>query len=138
MDLTHLLVEFQEHVDERGSLIVGEFPRNLPFEVARFFVVTDVPPNVSRGSHSHREHHQLLIAVKGSIRVDLTDGTAPCSIVLDRVGHGLWIPPLFWATEHYLEPTSTLLVLTSHPYDVNDYIDSMAEMLELRANADER
>ena len=42
-------------IDPRGCLSVGEFGRNVPFEVKRYFIVFDVPSQELRGEHAHRD-----------------------------------------------------------------------------------
>src|SRR5450830_1573003 len=60
---------FRAVPDMRGSLSVGEFEREIPFVPRRYFMVYDVPTAETRGEHAHRNCHQFLIAVKGSVRV---------------------------------------------------------------------
>ena len=132
LDTSGLLIEFSTFVDDRGRLVVGERPRSLPFDVLRFFLIQDVPVGTSRGGHAHRVLHQFLIATSGRIRVDLTDGHDDATVILDRRAVGLWIPPLLWATEQYLDADSVLLVLASESFDASEYIDTLEEMRELR------
>jgi UDP-2-acetamido-3-amino-2,3-dideoxy-glucuronate N-acetyltransferase len=132
LDTSGLLIEFSTFVDDRGRLVVGERPRSLPFEVLRFFLIQDVPVGTSRGGHAHRRLHQFLIATSGRVQVDLTDGRDEATVILDRRAVGLWVPPLVWATEEYLDSDSVLLVLASESFDASEYIDTLEEMRQLR------
>ncbi|MBC7480905.1 MAG: WxcM-like domain-containing protein, partial [Rhizobacter sp.] len=78
--------------DMRGSLSVGEFKRDIPFEPKRYFLVFDVPTVETRGEHAHHECHQFLIAVKGSVSVVADDGSAREEFRLDRPSLGIYLP----------------------------------------------
>ena len=45
--------------DLRGSLVVGEYSKQLPFDPKRFFVIFDVPTIEVRGEHAHKIQHQI-------------------------------------------------------------------------------
>lgn len=124
-------IRFPEVIDLRGTLTHGEIGGLLPFEVKRFFFVSDVPSRSIRGEHAHRTCQQLLIAACGSVRVSLTDGYERCDIVLDSPSVGLYLPPMTWATQYAYARTTALLVLASHEYDAASYIRDYDEFLSL-------
>ena len=134
LDTSDLLINFRSIKDERGTLVVGQRPGSLPFDVVRFFLIRDVPIGTSRGGHAHRHLHQFLIATSGRIQVDLTDGANEATVTLHQPDLGLWIPPLMWATERYLDSESILLVLASDLFDAEEYIDTLDEVRQLRGN----
>ena len=72
-----------------GSLTVAEVGGQLPFPVRRFFTVFDVPAGELRGTHAHRECHQFLVAVHGSVTARVDDGARTAETVLDRPELGL-------------------------------------------------
>lgn len=114
---------FTEFTDPRGSLVAGEMPAELlPFVPRRWFLVYDVPSRELRGEHAHRECHQFLLCVAGSLTVAVDDGRRRAEIVLDRPDTGVYIPPMVWGSQFRYEPDSVLLVFASHPYDAGDYI----------------
>lgn len=108
--------------DLRGDLSVGEFERDVPFEVARYFLVFNVPSSRIRGEHAHRACHQFLVCVAGSCSVLVDDGASRAEVVLDRPNLGLHVPPMVWAAQYRYSPDAVLLVLASLPYDADDYI----------------
>lgn len=110
--------------DVRGSLTVGEVPRELPFEPARYFIVFDVPSRELRGEHAHYACQQFLICVHGSCRVLLDDGQHRCEVTLDRPDLGVLMPAMVWGTQYRYSPDAVLLVFASLPYDPADYIRS--------------
>ena len=121
--------------DIRGSLSVGEFERNIPFEPKRYFLVFDVPTVETRGEHAHHECHQFLIAVKGSVRVVADDGSAREEFRLDRPSLGIYLPPMTWGIQYCYSPDAVLLVFASHYYDSADYIRDHGEFLRLKTEA---
>lgn len=109
-------------VDLRGALVAGELPDQLPFPVARFFMVFDVPGEHLRGEHAHRECHQLLLAAHGSVTVLVDDGRRRETVVLSEPDLGLHIEPGTWGVQYGYTRDAVLLVLASHPYDPDDYV----------------
>jgi acetyltransferase-like isoleucine patch superfamily enzyme/dTDP-4-dehydrorhamnose 3,5-epimerase-like enzyme len=116
--------------DIRGRLVVGEIEKALPFVPARFFIVHAVPSAEVRGEHAHRECHQFLLCVKGSVHVVVDDGLNRQEIVLDRPEVGLHIRPLVWGTQYNYSADAALLVFASHSYDPNDYIRDYSTWLK--------
>ncbi len=117
--------------DLRGSLAVGEFADEVPFEVKRFFTVYDVPSQDVRGEHAHRTCHQFLLCVAGSAEVLVDDGRNREHIVLDEPSVGVYMPPMTWGTQFRYSDDAVLLVFASHRYDPGDYIRSYDEFLAL-------
>jgi UDP-2-acetamido-3-amino-2,3-dideoxy-glucuronate N-acetyltransferase len=115
--------------DLRGSLSVGEFPKQVPFAPKRYFIVFDVPGKDVRGEHAHRRCHQFLVCLRGSLSVVVDDGRASEEITLDRPSIGLYLPPMVWAVQYRYSADALLLVFASDPYDANDYIRDYDEFL---------
>ncbi len=115
----------------RGSLSVGEFGSDLPFEAKRFFIVCGVPNLEIRGQHTHRECHEFLICTHGQCTVVVDDGTNREEFLLDRPNIGLHLPPMVWATEYAYSSDASLLVFASHLYEAKDYIRDYDEFLSL-------
>lgn len=121
------LIDLSEIVDSRGSLIVGEVGRQLPFVVNRIFMVSQVPPGEPRGIHAHKECNQFLICVNGSVKAMVDDGNSREVVELTSPGQGLHMPPLTWGCQYDYSEDAVLLVLASHGYDPEDYIHDYAE-----------
>ena len=116
--------------DHRGTLHVGEFPKTLPFKPERFFFVSKVPQGEPRGIHAHKECHQFLVCVSGSVKALVDDGKFRKEIVLDSSNIGLHMPPLTWGAQYDYSDDAVLLVLASHTYDPDDYLHDYDEFLE--------
>jgi acetyltransferase-like isoleucine patch superfamily enzyme len=119
--------------DLRGNLSVGEFPRDIPFDVKRYFLVYDVPSMETRGEHAHRACHQFLICVHGSCSVVADDGHTRQEFRLDRPDIGIHLPPLTWGTQYKYSADAVLLVFASAHYDAADYIRDYEQFTQLIA-----
>jgi UDP-2-acetamido-3-amino-2,3-dideoxy-glucuronate N-acetyltransferase len=123
---------FRTVPDMRGNLSAGEFEREIPFRPLRYFLVYDVPSTEIRGEHAHRQCHQFLIAVKGSVRVVADNSKSREEFLLDSNNRGLYLPPMTWGIQYRYSADAVLLVFASHYYDADDYIrdyDEYARML---------
>lgn len=115
--------------DERGTLVVAEFSKQVPFSIARIFYIHGVAPNTSRGKHAHRLGRQYLICQSGHVLIDATDGKRTRQIRL-MPGQAALIENGIFASEAYIDRDTVLLVLCDRPYDRSDYIESMEEFLQ--------
>ncbi|MGY0652461.1 WxcM-like domain-containing protein [Luteimonas sp. A537] len=123
-------------LDIRGSLTVGEFERSVPFAAKRYFMVFNVPSAETRGEHAHKQCHQFLVCVSGSVNVVADDGHTRREYVLDRPDAGLHLPPMTWGIQYKYSPDAVLLVFASHYYEADDYIRDYDEFVRLaRAGA---
>lgn len=129
------MVRLPRFIDLRGSLSAGEFARDLPFVPTRYFLVFDVPSRETRGEHAHRQCHQFLVCVHGSVRVLADDGLHRREFTLDAPDAGLHLPPMTWGTQYRYSADAVLLVFASHAYDAGDYIRDYDEFLALAAGA---
>jgi acetyltransferase-like isoleucine patch superfamily enzyme len=125
------LYRLPRHQDLRGSLSVGEFGRDLPFDPKRYFLVFDVPSAETRGEHAHRRCDQFLICVSGRCAVVADDGEQRQEFVLDAPNTGLLLPAMTWGTQYKYSADAVLLVFASEHYDASDYVRDYGEFLDL-------
>ncbi len=116
--------------DLRGSLAVGEFPRQIPFVPKRYFVVFDVPSSEIRGEHAHRACHLFMVCVRGACSVVADDGKQREEFRLDHPTLGLHLPPMVWGTQYSHTRDAVLIVFASDYYDPQDYIRDYQEFLD--------
>lgn len=117
--------------DLRGKLSFGELEQHLPFPPKRYFLVYDVPSREVRGEHAHKQLHEFLVCVRGSLSVALDDGTSRDEVLLDTPHLGLHVPPMMWRIHYKYSPDAILLVLASDIYRADDYIRDYDEFLQL-------
>jgi acetyltransferase-like isoleucine patch superfamily enzyme/dTDP-4-dehydrorhamnose 3,5-epimerase-like enzyme len=125
------LIRLHHLKDMRGDLCVAEWQRDLPFVPRRVFMVYNVPSARVRGEHAHRQCHQFLVCVTGSLAVVVDDGSSREEYVLDQPWIGLYLPPKVWGTQYKYSQNATLMVFASHEYDPTDYIREYEEFLRL-------
>lgn len=115
--LTHL----PHHFEDNGDLVVMEGLINVPFAIARVFVVR-APDQAIRGQHAHRACAQFLTCPSGAVEVLCDDGKETSTHMLDHPNLGLLVPAGIWAQQTYFGPHAALTVLCDKPYDAADYI----------------
>lgn len=124
--------------DMRGDLVIAQFNKNLPFVPRRTFIVHNVPSARIRGEHAHRECHQVLLCVTGSVHVLTDDGRNRQEFRLDTPSVGLHLAPYVWGTQYNFSPGAALLVFASHDYAADDYIRVYDEFLKEAASRTNR
>lgn len=131
------LIKLPHHFEENGDLIVMEGLINIPFKIARVFVVR-APQYSIRGQHAHKMCAQFLTCPQGTVEVKCNDGENSASFELNHPNIGLYIPPSIWAEQKYVSQNSTLTVLCDQPYDAEDYIRNYDEYIKFRNELNDR
>jgi UDP-2-acetamido-3-amino-2,3-dideoxy-glucuronate N-acetyltransferase len=108
--------------DMRGDLLATEMRNDIPFPVERLFFVMNVPSDQIRGEHAHKQCHQALVCLQGSVTVAADNGKERAEWLLDRCDKGLHIEPMVWAAQYKYSANAVLAVFASHAYDAADYI----------------
>jgi dTDP-4-dehydrorhamnose 3,5-epimerase-like enzyme len=107
---------------EFGGLCFGEAKRHIPFEIARFFFIFDIPSHATRGSHAHKSISQVIFALRGSFSIDLENGQEHEQVRLEHPERGLLVGPMVWKGISDYEDGSVCLVMASGFYDENEYL----------------
>ncbi len=117
--------------DERGSLVALEENKGIPFEVKRIYYIYGTKSGVSRGFHAHKALKQVAIAVRGSCRFILDDGTERVDVLLNDPAQGLLIESFMWREMHDFSDDCVLMVLADQLYDESDYIRDYEDFLRV-------
>ncbi len=125
------LIPLQAHGDDRGSLVSLEEGRNIPFEIKRVYYMFKTKEGVRRGFHAHKSLRQVAIAVRGSCRFVLDDGTERVELCLDNPAQGLVIESFMWREMYDFSDDCVLMVLADQLYDEADYVRSYEEFLAI-------
>lgn len=126
------LIELQRIENRAGNITSVHGSLNIPFDIKRVFYTYDIPGGESRGAHAHKTCHQFIVAASGAFEVVLDDGVNKRTVLLNRPFFGLHIPPGIWASEQGFSSGSICLVLTSHLYEIGDYIRSYDDFLNYK------
>ena len=122
-------VELPNLGDDRGSLIVADSNKNVPFKVKRIYYILDAKPDIPRGFHAHKELIQLAFCIKGSCNMIMDNGIEKQQVRIDKSNIGLMIPPMVWHEMHDFSEDCVMLVLASAQYDEADYIRDYDEFI---------
>ncbi|EQC43451.1 WxcM-like domain-containing protein [Bacteriovorax sp. Seq25_V] len=126
------LVKFKEIHDSRGSLTFGEFDKEIPFQVKRFFTIYDVKYGYSRGDHAHKECHQFIMCQRGSVDLVFDDGKNRQKISLKEPNVGIHVSPGVWTSLYNFSEGASVIVFTSEYYDESDYIRNYDDFLRFK------
>jgi UDP-2-acetamido-3-amino-2,3-dideoxy-glucuronate N-acetyltransferase len=121
------LLRLPSFVDERGALSVAELGDALPFPVARYFLVGEVPADTARAQHAQRHSQELLSCVAGACTVEVRWHAGNAVHRLADPATALHVPPGVWVECREFSDDALLLVLCSHPYDPSDQITDVGE-----------
>ena len=131
------LVKLPHYFEDNGDLVVMEGLVNVPFTIARVFVVR-APEGAVRGQHAHKACAQFLTCPIGAVEVDCSDGNQSAEFNLNHPNIGLYIPPGIWAEQRYKTKDATLTVLCDRIYEQEDYIRDFHSYLNYRQELFER
>ncbi|HEX7261046.1 MAG TPA: WxcM-like domain-containing protein [Luteolibacter sp.] len=124
-------VNFTTASDLRGDLMAADFTRQIPFPVNRAFFITNVPSHHVRGEHGHKQCHQLLVCLQGSVMVSADNGRERDQWLLDSPRTGIHIEPMVWAAQYHYSQNAVLAVFASHAYDAADYLRDYEDFIDL-------
>lgn len=122
---------FEQQINHSGSeskLSIVEF-KYLPFEPKRVYWISNMTSREPRGFHSHKKLNQLILVLKGRIRLKLYRGKTAEVFELKSGDPLLSIPPGTWREIYCLEEGSLMLVLADSEYEEGDYIRDWEEYL---------
>lgn len=125
------MLEFPQHGDERGHLVVVEGNKDIPFDIKRMFYIFGSDKNVVRGQHANRKTEFVLINVAGKSKIKVKDGEGNEAIYcLNRPHTGIYLPTMVWKDMYDFSEDSVLLVLASEHYDDSEYIREYADFVD--------
>ena len=116
------IIDLPKILDRRGNLSIIEEENHIPFKIKRTYWIYDVPGGEKRGGHAYRENQEIIVALSGSFDVLLDDGKEQNIFHLNRSYYGLYVPKGFWRKMENFSTNSLALILSSTPFNADDYI----------------
>lgn len=126
----YCFLKFRNINNDYGSLVPIEQNTDIPFKVKRVYYIFNVEEDVTRGYHAHRRLHQVLICVKGSVKLRVKIPNNEEIIELNNPTIGLYTGTMVWSEMYDFSKDAVLLVLASEYYDESDYIRNYGIYLE--------
>lgn len=114
-------IKFPVVEDYRGNLAFIQ-EESIPYAFKRIYYLFDVPSSASRGGHSHIRQNETIIALSGSFEVSVNDGSQTKSVLLNKPGIGLHVPPGIWRELNNFSSGAVCLVVAEDVFDESDYI----------------
>jgi len=108
--------------DQRGSVNFLEVGKALDYQPRRIFWLHHVAPGQWRGRHGHRESKLLFVALNGSCRAHLDDGTIKETVTIDDPTRALYVAPWVWHELTDFAPQTAVMVIASSLYDEAEYL----------------
>jgi len=137
------LIDLTNYKDERGKIVILDknsistsSTNSDTFFTKRAFYIYDV--TAERGEHAHFETRQLLIALNGSCKVTLDNGSTKETVSLNDKTKGLFQDKLIFGTMHDFSEDCILLVLADTEYEESDYIRSYDKFLDVVRNKSQK
>lgn len=126
------MLEFPQHGDDRGHLVIVEGLKDVPFDIKRIFYIYGSDSEVVRGQHANLNSEFVLINVAGKSKVKVKDGLGNEAVFsLNRPHTGIYLPKMVWKDMYDFSEDSVLLVLSSEHYDASEYIRDYDEFVKL-------
>lgn len=124
------IISITNHIDERGEICFFETAKTIDFSIKRIYYITNVPNEKERGKHAHKKLKQLMIAVGGSVNIELDDGKKKYNFLLSSPNQALYVPCGYWRVLKFLDKNATCFVFASEEYDKEDYIFDYDEFVK--------
>ena len=132
------MLEFKQHGDERGHLVVVEGMQDVPFDIKRIFYIYGSDSDVVRGKHANKKTEFVLINVAGTSKVRVDDGKGNEAVFsLNRPHTGIYLLSLVWKDMYDFSEDSVLLCLASEHYDGTEYIRDYNEFVKFVSESEE-
>lgn len=129
MNLDKIL--FQSKTDERGSLVILEENKEIPFQVKRLYYMYGIDSEQRRGFHAHIALTQMAIVIKGHCKMLMDDGKNKVNVYLNSPDKGILIEPMVWHEMYDFSSDCVLMVIADDVYYESDYIRDYKKFIEL-------
>ncbi len=118
------ILKYSIYPEFNGTLIPFYTNKHFPkkFRLKRFFILYGKRKYL-RADHAHRKCSQIIIPLKGQIKIKIKSKNFSKSFSLNvKKRKALLIPPYNWITIYFKENQDSLLTLCDYKYDKKEYI----------------
>ena len=131
------VIDLPKILDKRGNLSIVEEFKNIPFKIVRVYWIYDVPGGEVRGGHAYKKSEEFIIALSGSFDVVLDNSECVRKYTLNRSYYGVYVPNGVWRRMENFSTNSLALVLSSTPYEPDDYIFDYEEFVKIKKDSND-
>lgn len=121
------IINFRRIEEYDGNLVFFEGKKEIPFEIKRVFYINGVPQGMVRANHASLDAEFVLIAINGSVRVSLDDGTKIESFLLEDNNVGLHVETMLWMKTWDFSENAILMVVSDKEYEDCHYLNDYSE-----------
>ena len=115
-------------IEKSGTLGILDSPE-LPFQPQRLYWLHSVPPGSTRGNHAHKKLQQFFWLIKGTVNIELSDGSDTQSLLMHENKELLVVSPGHWRKLFNFSNDAIVVVGADAIYDPQDYIHDWNEFL---------
>ena len=124
------IIDLNKKFDKRGKLVIVENNKEVPFKIKRIYYIYEVEKSKDRGGHAHRKLSQLLIAIKGTLKISIYIGKKQRKYSLSDPSKGLLIPPGIWVDKINFLNNAIALAIVDDVYKEKDYLRKFDDYLK--------
>ena len=110
-------IRIKKVTEPDGILYVMENHREIPFDIQRIFLVTNVLEGKTRGDHATKKTRLILFPVSGSCKVVVDDGKTKETFLMDDPSEGLLIEPMVWRSMQEFTPDCVMMAVCDRPFE---------------------
>lgn len=122
-------ISFPSNYDARGCLTSIESGIDVPITFKRIFYMHHITS--PRGGHAHIDTDQVVIAISGSFKMELSDGTTSKVYEMNDATRGLFVPRMIFISIYDFSENAVCMVLANTHYDISRSIRSWEDYLKL-------
>jgi len=124
-------IRIKKAVEADGTLYVMENNQEVPFDIQRIFLVTNVREGKTRGDHATKKTRLILFPVAGSCKVVVDDGKTKESFDMKDPAEGLLIEPMVWRSMQEFTKDCVMMAVCDRPFEPgNETWDDYQTFLE--------
>jgi len=120
------LIKVGTAIDHRGQLCFTQ-NEELPFKIERVFWISNIPEGESRGKHAHKVCAEIVFPAQGSFDMFVSDSEGERTYKMCDPNVGIYIGPNVWCELKNFSKDAVCVVLASHKYLVEGYVNNYEE-----------